>query len=137
METRLFDKEKDYEALCGWWDDWGKTSHPKEALSNTGIIVSKDGVDICSGFVYSTDSYICFLEFATINKNTTKEQRNGAIEQLFVSALEQARSMGFKMAMTFGEDKHARTAPRLYKWREENMNDAILYGLRQYWKILT
>ena len=39
--------------------------------------------------------------------------------------------------MTFGEDKHARTAPRLYKWREENMNDAILHGLRQYWKILT
>ena len=137
METRLFDKEKDYEALCGWWKDWGKTPHPKEALSNTGIIISKNGVDICSGFVYSTDSYICFLEFATINKNTTKEQRNGAIEQLFVSALEQAKSMGFKMAMTFGEDKHVRTAPRLYKWREENMNDAILRGLRQYWKILT
>ena len=137
MEIRLFDKEKDYETLCEWWDDWGKPPHPKEALSETGVIVSKDGVDICSGFIYSTDSYICFLEFATINKKTTKEQRNGALEQMFVSGLEIAKSMGFKLAMTLGEDKHAKTAPKLYRWREENMGDAIVSGISQYWKKLT
>ena len=38
MEIRLFDKEKDYETLCEWWDDWGKPPHPKEALSESSSI---------------------------------------------------------------------------------------------------
>tara|TARA_R110001592_G_scaffold28079_3_gene103644 strand:+ start:4920 stop:5333 length:414 start_codon:yes stop_codon:yes gene_type:complete len=136
MNVRKFNKNNDYKELCQWWVDWGVEVHPKEALSNNGLIVSKDGIDICSGFVYSTDSYICFLEFATMNRNTTKKQREGALAQLFTSALELAKSLGFKLAMTFGEDKHARTAPKLYQWREENFNDAVSRNISQYWKIL-
>ena len=71
-----------------------------------------------------------------MNRNTTKKQREGALAQLFTSALELAKSLGFKLAMTFGEDKHARTAPKLYQWREENFNDAVSRNISQYWKIL-
>jgi len=45
-----------------------------------------------------------------------------------------AKSMGFKLAMTLGEDKQARTAPVLHRWKNENMNDVISPNLSQYWK---
>ena len=134
MEVKKFNKETDYEELCSWWDSWGLPIHSEEVLSENGIIVSKDGVNICSGFIYSTDSYICFFEFATMNKKTTKEQRSGALVKLLDSMVEKAKVMGFRLAMTYGEDKHARTAPVLYKWKNENMNDMINPNLSQYWK---
>jgi len=137
MDIKRFNKETDYEELCGWWESWGIPKHSKHALSETGIIVSKEGVNICSSFIYSTDSYICFFEFATINKNTTKKQREGALEKLGDTLLSTAKDMGFKLAMTLGEDKHARTAPVLHAWKNKNMGDVVASNISQYWKILT
>ena len=136
MEIKKFNKETDYDELCQWWRDWKLPIHPKEILSETGITISKDGVNICSSFIYSTDSYICFFEFAIMNRNTTKEQREGALEMLGDALLSTAKSMGFKLAMTLGEDKQSRTAPVLHQWKNENMNDMINTGLSQYWKII-
>ena len=136
MEIKKFNKETDYDELCQWWRDWKLPIHPKEILSETGITISKNGVNICSSFIYSTDSYICFFEFAIMNRNTTKEQREGALEMLGDALLSTAKSMGFKLAMTLGEDKQSRTAPVLHQWKNENMNDMINTGLSQYWKII-
>ena len=136
MEIKKFNKETDYDELCQWWRDWKLPIHPKEILSETGITISKDGVNICSSFIYSTDSYICFFEFAIMNRNTTKEQREGALEMLGDALLSTAKSMGFKLAMTLGEDKQSRTAPVLHQWKNENMNDMINTDLSQYWKII-
>ena len=136
MEIKKFNKETDYDELCQWWRDWKLPIHPKEILSETGITISKDGVNICSSFIYSTDSYICFFEFAIMNRNTTKQQREGTLEMLGDTLLSTAKSMGFKLAMTLGEDKQSRTAPVLHKWKNENMGDMINAGLSQYWKVI-
>ena len=37
MKVRLFNKEKDFETLCEWWDDWGLFKHHPDALSENGI----------------------------------------------------------------------------------------------------
>ena len=58
MEVKMFNKETDYEEICDWWRSWGLPVHPKEILSETGITISRGGVNICSSFIYSTDSYI-------------------------------------------------------------------------------
>tara|TARA_R110002074_G_scaffold330029_1_gene500577 strand:+ start:23 stop:436 length:414 start_codon:yes stop_codon:yes gene_type:complete len=137
MEVKKFNKEIDYDELCQWWESWGLPKHSKNVLSETGITISKDGVNICTSFIYSTDSYICFFEFAIMNKNTTKEQREGALEKLGDTLLSTAKDMGFKLAMTLGEDKQVRTAPVLHKWKNENMGDVVVKNISQYWKILT
>ena len=135
MKTRLFDKNKDYNTLCEWWEDWGMKQHPTEALSQTGIIISEDNIDICSGFIYSTDSYIAWLEFVTMNKKTTKEQRKGALEKLFETMVQKAKSMGFKLVMCFGTPKQDKKSPILVKWREKN-SDIIIKNMSQYYKII-
>ena len=136
MEVRLFDKQKDYKTLCEWWNDWKLPSHHKDALSETGIIISKDGIDICIGFIYSTDSYITWFEFVIMNKKATKNQREGALEKLLNSMVEKAKSMGFKLIMCFGLEKQNRTSPVLAKWRRKNIGDVIVNNISQYYKII-
>ena len=111
MNVRLFDKQKDYKTLCEWWDDWDLTKHHPDALSETGIIISKDNVDICVGFIYSTDSYIAWFEFITINKKTTKQQRKGVLEKLGNVMVEKTKEMGFKLIMCFGLEQQDKTSP--------------------------
>ena len=133
MEIRLFDKEKDYETLCEWWNDWGLPNHHPDALSETGIIISKNKVDICSGFIYSTYSYIAWCEFITMNKKTTKKQREGVLEKLFEVMIEKTKAMGFKLIMVFGiEDKKF---PVLERLRRKNA-DTVVENVCQYYKII-
>ena len=133
MEIRLFDKEKDYETLCEWWDDWKLPNHHPDALSETGIIISKDGVDICSGFIYSTDSYIAWCEFITMNKKTTKKQRRGVLEKLFEVMIEKTKAMGFKLIMALGIEDNK--FPVLEKLRRKNA-DTVVENMCQYYKII-
>ena len=136
MEIRLFDKEKDYETLCKWWDDWGLPNHHPDALSETGIIISKDGIDICSGFIYSTDSYIVWFEFITMNKKTTKKQREGVLEKLGEVMIEKTKAMGFKIIMCLGTEEQDKKAPILAKWRKKNIGDIIIDDMSQYYKVI-
>ena len=136
MDIRSFNKQKDFETLCGWWNDWGLTKHHSDALSENGIIISKNDVDVCVGFIYSTDSYIAWFEFITMNKKATKQQRQGALEKLFEVMVEKAKAMGFKLIMCFGLEQQDRTSPILAKWRKENIGDVIVNNISQYYKII-
>ena len=136
MDIKEFNKESDYEELCDWWRDWGLSVHSKDALSENGIIISKDNVNICVGFIYSTDSYITWFEFITINKKTTKQQREGVLEKLGSVMVEKAKSMGFKLIMCFGLEQQKKTSPILSKWREENIGDIVINNVSQYYKII-
>lgn len=135
MKVRLFNKEKDFETLCEWWDDWGLFKHHPDALSENGIIISKDGVDICSGFIYSTDSHIAWFEFITMNKKASKKQREGVLQKLMNIMVEKAKSMGFKIIMGLGTDEQNKKAPLLAKWRKEN-SDIVINNMSQYYKII-
>ena len=135
MDIRLFDKNKDYDTLCQWWDDWDQPVHLPEALSDTGIIISKEGVDICMSFIYSTDSYICWMEFLVMNKRTTREQRKGVLRKMFETLLEKSKLMGFKIVMTFGTEEQSSKAPVLTKLKKEFF-DITTKDMIQYYKII-
>ena len=71
MEIRSFNKETDYKELYNWWGEWGLPQHHQNVLSENGLIISIDGVNIASAFIYSTDSYICWLEHLTSNNTNS------------------------------------------------------------------
>jgi len=140
MQYRFFNKQKDYDTLCLWWDNWGLPRHPPEALSSNGIIVSKDGVDMCSGFLYSTDSYFSWIEFIMMNKQGMKKfprtQRVECLEFLGDLLIKRAKQLGFKLVYAFGVDSQNNTQPVLTKWRNKNMCDKINHNMSQYYKII-
>lgn len=84
-------EHNDYNILCEWWKDWRWTPPPRELLPDNakcGIIVSKDDVDICAGFIYLTNSKFAIIEYIVSNfKVKDKEIRKEALTFL-INALD-------------------------------------------------
>jgi hypothetical protein len=141
MEIRTFNKETDYKELFDWWGEWGAPQHHQNVLSENGLIISIDGVNIASAFIYSTDSYICWLEHLTANKKPwlllSSEQRLKVLEKLGDAVFEKAKELGFKLAFTLATKQQEEKSRALQKWKTKNMGDVINKNMTQYFKILT
>ena len=141
MEIRAFNKEIDYERLRSWWGEWGLPQHHQNVLSENGLIISVDGVDMASAFIYSTDSYICWLEHLTANKEPwlrlTVEKRIEILDTLGDAIFEKAKQLGFLMTFTLATKVQDQKSKALTEWKRKNMGDVITSDMTQYFKILT
>lgn len=101
MEFRLLE-DLDYDTLCKWWKWWRFSAPPKDSLPHNGkggIMVSRDSVDVCAGFIYFTNSNMCWIEFIVSNPEV-KENRKEAITFLINELSELAKRAGVKVAYT-------------------------------------
>jgi hypothetical protein len=58
LKVRTLLKE-DYEELCSWWERWDWPILSKDMLpgeGTSGVMVSKDNVNIVAGFLYWSNS---------------------------------------------------------------------------------
>lgn len=103
MEVRLF-TEEDHKEVCGWWKShkWGEI--PLAALPKTAIIAYENGVNICAGFLYKTDSTFCVLEFIVGNPNASKEQRAEGVDSVVEALVTLAKGSGHNLI--FSSVKH-------------------------------
>ena len=99
MEIRNYESS-DYSMLCKWWEHWGWSPLGEATLSKTGLIVTNQGIDVASCFIYKTDSCVCWIEHYLINKQASKHARRGAIEFLIDASVEKAKQMGFAVSMS-------------------------------------
>ena len=69
LDFRLLNEE-DYEIICEWWRWWRWTPVERELLPNNGtggFMVHSNNVDICAGFLYTTNSNLCHIEWIVSN----------------------------------------------------------------------
>ena len=92
--------EDDYTIVCGMMSGWGMAALHRRMLSENGIIVSKNGVDVCSGWLYQSDSKIAWIEWVVMNKKASKELRVGALDFLYDTLFNRARELGFEVVMS-------------------------------------
>jgi hypothetical protein len=88
--------DSDYEILVDWWKDWRWNAPPRDMLPQDGVgglIVSKDGVDICAGFIYFTNSKTAWIEFIVSNFKYKEKDRKQAIEFLISSLVDITRDV--------------------------------------------
>ena len=100
--------ESDYDTLVEWFKWFRFTVPPKEMLPQNGcggIMVHKE-VDICAGFIYRTDSQICWMEFIISNPNYRESDRAEAIKFLIESLSSIAKSMGYSIIFTSVKEEH-------------------------------
>lgn len=84
MEVRFL-TDDDYNTLSSWWKDWRWTPPPSDMLPQNGkggVMVYKDGVEICAGFVYFTNSKTAWVEFIVSNFHYREDDRHEALEFL-------------------------------------------------------
>ena len=105
FETRLLD-ESDYDTLVSWWEKENFTPIPKQKLPQNGtggLMVFKDDVEICTGFLYTTNSSIAWLEFIVANREYREKDRKDAIQLLITSLCNIAKELGFDTVFSIGQ----------------------------------
>ena len=76
MNWIFFHSNKHFEDLKSWWEYWGgaKMFSP-EILSTTGVIVRKNDIDLCAGWLYRSDSDLGYIGFIIMNPKANKLDR--------------------------------------------------------------
>ena len=101
MEYRIA-KYSDYEMLQEWWKVWRFTSPPIITLPQedneyfSGVIAYENNKDIACGFLYKTNSALCWLEYIVTNPNTTSEERNLGIKTVIEQLSIKAKELGYE-----------------------------------------
>jgi len=107
MEVRFL-SEADYVILTTWWDFWRFPAPPEDMLPENGkggLMVNFEDQHICAGFIYPTNSKICWIEFVVSNYEVKdRELRKKGIKFLLDSLTELAKQNGFKYI--FSSIKH-------------------------------
>jgi hypothetical protein len=102
FKSRLLE-ESDYPQLVEWWK-WHRFSPPLQEMlpdnGTCGIMLSKDGINICTGFIYFTNSKMCWIEFIVSNPDYRESDRKECLELLINSLCNLAGNYGFKVAYT-------------------------------------
>lgn len=97
-------KESDYETLVEWWK-WFRFPAPhKSLLPNNGlggVMIIKDGVEVCAGFLFQTNSAFCILEYIVSNPNYRNKDRKQAIEKLIEVIGNIADELGYYVMTSF------------------------------------
>jgi hypothetical protein len=110
MDVRYI-QEGDYDSiLVDWWKKWRWTAPSKDMLpenGNGGIIISKDGVDICAGFIYFTNSKTAWIEYIISNPEyKNREDRVIALNMLINVLSEIIIDKEYKYIYTSVKNKH-------------------------------
>jgi len=99
---RLLD-ESDYDTLVDWWRFFRFPVPPRDYLPENGLgglMVTKDGQDICAGFLFLNNSKIAWLEFIVRSNIYRENDVPEAIEYLIDKLCHIARARGYKAVFT-------------------------------------
>lgn len=93
-------QESDYdEILLGWWKDWEWQAPPKDALPREGtggLMVFDNEEPVCAGFMYLSNSSVCWVDWIISNKEYRKPERAECITLLIDSLTYMAKQSGGK-----------------------------------------
>ncbi len=96
----------DYETLCEWGEYWRFPLPPKDFLPHSGILfngilVYREEQELCAGFIYETNSAVCWMEYIISNPYVRdRDLRKECINYLIDCLSEMARNKGFKYIFT-------------------------------------
>lgn len=89
--------EQNYEMLVEWWKGYSWSAIPFKMLPKIGFIVN----NTVAGFIYSTDSKICMIEWIIGNPKSSKEERKIALDGLLAVLCSTAKELGYTHCFTY------------------------------------
>ena len=95
--------DDDYPTLSEWWVAGKFPVPPKDYLPEDGkggLMVYKDDVEICAGYLFFTNSKIAWSEFIVANNMYREKDRKEAIRFLIREIANIFREKGFKLIFT-------------------------------------
>ena len=104
-------EESDWDTLVDmWngWDDWKGNNPTKDLLPENGTggyIVEKNGKAVVAGFLYTTNSKACWIEWVVSDKKYRGKDRKQAITMLIQGTESVAKASGFSVVFSIGRNK--------------------------------
>lgn len=96
MTIRLFKKDHDYNIALSWWTQRQQVPAPIEFLSDYGVIVEDSGKAICVLWFYPIlSAKFGLIKSPLANPDTTKEQRNEALNLCLSTIHQIAKDLGY------------------------------------------
>ena len=100
---------KDYNTIVDWWKSWPDWEPLEIDLlpenGTGGIMIEKNNKPIVAGFLYTTNSNICWMEWIISNPNYNEKDKSEAIELLILELEQWAINGGFKVILSIGRSK--------------------------------
>jgi hypothetical protein len=93
---RLFE-EKDIETINGWYRARQQPELNKYLFPDTGFFIE----NVAVGFLYRTDSCLCFLDGYVCSPSSTKEQRAAAFEKITHMLIRVAKDQGYTRILAY------------------------------------
>jgi len=85
MNARILNIDDYDQTLRWWWESWGWDAPSKDFLPEDGtggVMISSNGIEICAGFIYFTNSKAAWIEFVISNKEYKEDDRREALALL-------------------------------------------------------
>jgi len=77
-----FIKPQDLKEIFEWWNHYGFKKVEPTSLPKLGLMVSKNGINLYSCFIYSSDSDIVWMEWVVSNPKADVKLKRGAFEKM-------------------------------------------------------
>ena len=101
MQSRKWDRDKDYGTLVKWWTDWEFGKVPKECLPPEGVIVEDNDKPLCAGGLYvGVGTQFGFMEWIVTDKHADSRKIHKALKMCIDTIMTKAKSMGLKLVYT-------------------------------------
>jgi hypothetical protein len=101
MQVRFWDRDKDYDTLVRWWNDWEFGVVPRECLPPDGIMVEEEGKPVCAGGLYIGEgTQFGFMEWIVTDKQADQRLVHRALRKCIDSIMQFARDRGLKLVYT-------------------------------------
>ena len=99
---------EDYDILVEWWKSWPNWEPLSKDLlpenGTGGIMIEREGEPLIAGFLYATNSNICWMEW--IVSNPKQKDKSEAISLLISSLEKWGKDAGFKVVLSIGRSKN-------------------------------
>jgi len=99
LTYRIYNRT-DYPKLVSWWINRDWPVPEIDFLPEKGIIITGDK-DICAGFLYRSDSKLCWIGWPISDPNSDKLERREAVKVMWKKLEELARSLDYKWIWSF------------------------------------
>ena len=103
MQLRVYNKEKDLPIIKKWWNKH-IDSFNEVVLSNTGLIISYKGKDICAGWSYELNSKIVMIGWFIADTSVNFKIRDKCLKNLINRFHILYKKLGFEFCTIYSEN---------------------------------
>ena len=129
LKTRTL-LEEDYSMLEKWWAAWGWPAVSKDILPDNGtggVMVEHDGKPIVAGFIYWSNSGLCWLDWIVSDPNGSKRTRPLAVKLLIETVEIMVKDAGKKCIMSISRSNSLLKIHKKLGWNvDENPSHEMI-----------